>query len=76
MTPTANANDYYEASRKYSTAQTVSYLTWGMAGALYIVNLIRAYRVQPKSSYDLTFQPSFITTPYYVSPSVGITLRF
>ena len=75
-TPGVSIDDFADASSKYSTAQTVSYITWGMAGVLYVFNLIRAYTVQPKSGFDLTFQPYLIATPYNLSPSVGITLRF
>lgn len=75
-TPNVSVADFADASSKYSTAQTLSYVTWSAAGALYLFNLIRAFTVQPKSSYDLTFQPSFITTPNQVYPSMGLTLRF
>ena len=75
-TQDVSVSDFADASRKYSTAQTVSYITWGLAGALYVFNIIRAYTVQPKNSYDIAFQPTFITTPYSFSPSIGLTLRF
>ena len=75
-TPDISVDDFVAASNKYSTVQTVSYISWGMAGALYLFNLIRAFTVQPKSNYDLSFQPTLIATPNNVSPMVGITLRF
>lgn len=75
-TPGINVDDFATASNKYSSAQTISYISWGLASAVYVFNLIRAFTVQPKSSYDLAFQPSFISTPYNVTPSMGITLRF
>jgi len=75
-TPQVSIDDFAAASSKYSTAQTVSYVSWGMAGALYLFNLIRAFAVQPKTNYDITFHPTVIAAPYTVSPSVSLTLRF
>jgi hypothetical protein len=75
-TPGVGVDAFAAASSKYSTVQTLSYVSWGLAGALYLFNLIRAYTAQPKTNFDLTFHPSLIAAPYSLSPSVSLTLRF
>lgn len=69
-------NDFANASQQYNTMQSLSYISWGMAGALYVFNIIRAITAQPKSPYDLSFEPSIIATPQSLAPTVGLTLRF
>ena len=75
-TPNVSVSDFAAASKQYQTMQTLSYVSWGMAGALYVFNIIRAISAHPKSSYDITFAPSAITTPYSFSPTIGLTYRF
>ena len=71
-----SASDYYTATRKYESSQTLSYITWSIAGALYVFNIVRAITLQPKSPYDLTMAPSIITTPFSSTPTIGLTYRF
>ena len=74
--PTTPINDFTVASHRYDNLQTTSYIAWGVAGALYVFNLIRAYTLQPKGSNEWAFQPSIIATPYSIAPTAGLTLRF
>lgn len=71
-----SAADFSTAIDKYYSLQNASYLIWGMAGALYIFNIVRAITVHPKTPYELSFEPSIVSSPYVVAPSVGLTLRF
>ncbi len=68
--------EFAKASETYNTMQTLSYLAWGMAGALYVFNIVRAITVHPKTPFDITLAPSFITTPQTTAPTFGLTLRF
>lgn len=69
-------SEFTNASQKYNSMQLTSYIAWGAAGALYIVNLIRSITAQPHTPYDLTFSPSVISSPFQTMPTVGLTLRF
>ena len=71
-----SVTDFAKASQTYNTMQPLSYISWGMAGALYVFNLIRAITAQPKSPFDITMAPSFITTPQTTTPTLGLTFRF
>ena len=75
-TPNVSVSEFAAASKQYQTMQTLSYVAWGMAGALYVFNIIRAISAHPKSSYDITLAPSAIATPYSFSPTIGLTYRF
>lgn len=71
-----SAVDFSAATDKYYSLQNASYFIWGMAGALYIFNIVRAITVHPKTPYELSFEPSIVSSPYVVAPTVGLTLRF
>ena len=75
-TPNVSVSDFAAASKQYQSMQTLSYVSWGMAGALYVFNIIRAISAHPKSSYDITLAPSAIATPYSFFPTIGLTYRF
>lgn len=60
----------------YNSIKTTSYVLWGMAGALYIFNFIRAYTLDPKPELAFAWSPSLISTPNSVVPTVGLTFRF
>lgn len=68
--------DFAAARKEYNTLRTTSYIVWSAAGVLYVYNLVRAYTMQPKSTNRLVFEPSLLTTPQGVSPSVGFTFNF
>ena len=65
-----------DASNKYNTLRTTSYVIWGAAGALYVFNFIRAYTLEPKPELSFVWSPSFISTPNTVVPTMGLTYRF
>lgn len=68
--------EYLEASKNYNTLKNTSYVIWGTAGVAYIVNLIRAYTMDPKPDKSFAMSPYLISTPNYVTPALGLTYRF
>lgn len=64
------------AMRQYETLRNTQSFLWGAAGALYVFNFVRAFTLDPKSTTNLVFAPSLLSTPYTVAPSVGLTWRF
>lgn len=64
------------AKRDYDTWRIASYYAWGAAGVLYVWNLIRAYTIKPKAEPSFAFEPSLISAPSTISPSIGFTFRF
>lgn len=68
--------DFDKASQTYNTIQSISYITWGLAGALYVFNIIRTATIHPKTPFDFTWAPSLLSTPQSVTPTIGLTFRF
>lgn len=68
--------EYLEASRKYNNLKNTSYAVWGIAGAVYVINLIRAYTMEPKPDKSFAMSPYLISTPNTVTPALGLTYRF
>jgi len=75
-TPGVSVVHFDAATHTYQTMQTISYVSWSLAGALYVFNLVRAVALQPKTPYDITLAPSALATPYTISPTLGLTFRF
>lgn len=73
---TTTYNDFDAARKSYRTLQTTSYICWGAAGALYIYNLIRSYTMKPKSFSAVVWEPSLISVPNSVAPSLSLTLSY
>ena len=70
------SNERMTALDSYNTIRKTSYIIWGVAGALYVFNFIRAYTLDPKPELAFAWSPSFISTPSTVVPTVGLTYRF
>ena len=60
----------------YNTIRTTSYVVWGVAGALYVFNFIRAYTLDPKPELAFAWSPSLIYTPNTIVQTFGLTYRF
>ena len=72
-----SSNEAFIAARdKYNSLRTTSYAIWGVAGALYVFNFIRAYTLEPKPELAFAWSPSLLCTPNTVVPAVGLTYRF
>lgn len=67
---------FNRAKINYYSLQTTQFVFWGAAAGLYVYNFIRAYSLDPKRTNNFAFTPSLISTPFAVSPSVGLTLNF
>jgi len=67
---------YNDARTKYNTLRNTQSFLWGAAGALYVFNLVRAFTLEPKSTTNLVFTPSIMSTPYTTAPTVGLTFKF
>ena len=67
---------FLTAKKNYNNLRTTQYAVWGVAGALYVINLIRAYTLTPKSDTFLALEPSVISTPDALAPGIGLTLNF
>lgn len=74
--PNLSKEAILDATNKYNSLRATSYLIWGAAGALYIINFIRAYTLEPKPELAFVWSPSLISTPSTIVPSVGLTYRF
>lgn len=71
------SGDAFMAARdKYNVLRTSSYVVWGLAGALYVFNFIRAYSLDPKPELAFEWSPSLISIPSAIVPTVGLTYRF
>ena len=68
--------EYLEASRSYNNLKNTSYAVWGIAGVVYVINLIRAYTMDPKPDKSFAMSPYLISTPNTVTPALGLTYRF
>ncbi len=75
---TTDYDAYNKAKSNYNTAQKASFICFGCAGAVYVVNLIRAYVAVPKkgSKLDYTFVATPVNTPIGIQPSMGIALTY
>lgn len=67
---------HIEAINTYNTLRNAQSFMWGAAGALYVFNFVRAFTLDPKSTKNLVFTPSMMSTPYTVSPTLGLTYKF
>lgn len=66
---------YKAAKNNYNTARTVSYGCFGAAAALYIVNLIRSYTVQPKPGAKIQwYVASDFNTNQFLGRNASINL--
>lgn len=74
--PNSSYDAYNKAVKGYDTAKVTSYVCYGCAGALYIVNLIRAYVAKP--TYNAKLQYSFVPVlPVNgTNPGIGISLAY
>lgn len=78
---TTDYDSYNKAVNGYNTARTTSIVCFGCAGAIYIINLIRAYTAQPKKGsklYNLYYglESSLLYTPQGAQPEIGFTLAY
>ncbi len=75
---TTDYDAYNKAQSNYNTARTASYICFGCAGAVYVVNLIRAYVAVPKkgSKLDYYLAVTSVNTPSGIQPSMGIALTY
>ncbi|MBQ6068328.1 MAG: hypothetical protein IJK84_02400 [Bacteroidales bacterium] len=67
---------FMSAHSRYNSLKSTSYVIWGVAGALYVFNFIRAYTLEPKPELAFAWSPSLISAPNAVVPTVGLTFRF
>ena len=67
---------YNSARSNYNTLKSTQSFLWGAAGALYILNFVRAFTLDPKSTSNLAVVPSVMSTPYTTAPTLGLTLKF
>ena len=74
--PNISAESFMEARSQYNMLRTTSYVVWGAATVLYVINFFRAYSLEPKSELSFTWEPSLICTPSTVVPTMGLTYRF
>lgn len=64
------------ARSNYNTLKSTQSFLWGAAGALYILNFVRAFTLDPKSTTNLAVAPSVMSSPYVTAPTLGLTLKF
>ncbi len=67
---------HINAVSRYNTLRNTQSFLWGAAGALYVINLVRAFTLDPKTTVNLVFTPSLMSTPYTTAPTLGLSLRF
>lgn len=67
---------YNTAKSKYDSSKNASYICFGAAGAVYIVNLIRSYVATPKPNARINWNitPVMAGINNVATPSVGISL--
>lgn len=71
--------EYKKAKSNYDSAKTASYICYGAAAGVYVLNLIRSYVARPKSGAPLqwTFAPSMDSTlPFGPNMSVNFALEY
>lgn len=72
-----NIEGFLGAYQRYNDYRTASYLSWGAAGLLYIVNIIQAYCISPKTDLPaFAYSPSIICTGNSVAPSIALSYNF
>lgn len=75
-TPDVSYADFLTAHDRYNTLRTTSYIMWGVAGTIYIFNIIRAVTAKPRYRADVVFAPSIIPTEDGYAPSLSLTYNF
>lgn len=63
---------FQSAKGMYNTMRIVSYTCYGVAAALYIFNLYRAYTVTPRIKNGIAFNPTLIPTNEYAHSSYAM----
>lgn len=75
---TTDYDSYNQARSAYNSARTTSYICFGCAGVVYVINLVRAYTAVPKRGSKLDY--GFITMPVNtyegMQPGVGLALTY
>lgn len=67
-------DEYNKAKSKYDSSKMASYICFGTAGAVYVVNLIRSYVATPKPNARINWNITPVTTNIYNGlPSPGIS---
>lgn len=69
-------DEYNSAKSKYDSSKTASYICFGAAGAVYVVNLIRSYVATPKPNARINWNitPVMADINNVTSPSFGVSL--
>ena len=68
---------FNSAQKKYNTMRIISYTCYGVAAALYIFNLYRAYTIAPKPKRSYAFYPTIIQSDEYnLAMGVGMSIKF
>lgn len=68
--------EYNRAKSKYDSSKNASYICFGAAGAVYVVNLIRSYVATPKPNARINWNitPVMADINNVTSPSFGVSL--
>lgn len=68
---------FHSAQNMYNTMRIISYSCYGVAAALYIFNLYRAYTIAPRPKRNFSFYPTLIQSDdYNLAMGVGVSVKF